>query len=76
LNCPSSGYTLPPKERCKTTINLTPGEEAINIDDDENAEVDALRAMHRCGKCETAMDSYLIDEQRKLHICGNNHNAL
>ncbi|MDC1436017.1 topoisomerase DNA-binding C4 zinc finger domain-containing protein, partial [Gammaproteobacteria bacterium] len=22
--------------------------------------------------CDTAMDSYLIDEQRKLHVCGNN----
>lgn len=28
--------------------------------------------MHRCGKCNTAMDSYLIDETRKLHVCGNN----
>lgn len=69
LGC--SGYRLPPRERCKSTINLTLGEEAINVDD-ENAEVNALRAKHRCGKCGTAMDSYLIDEQRKLHICGNN----
>lgn len=69
LGC--SGYSLATKESCKATINLVSGEEAINVDD-ENAEVNALRAMHRCGKCETAMDSYLIDEQRKLHICGNN----
>ncbi len=69
LGC--SGYALPPKERCKTTINLVPGEEVLRADD-ENAEVDALRAMHRCGACGTAMESYLIDEQRKLHICGNN----
>ena len=27
LGC--SGYALPPKERCKNTINLTPGDEAI-----------------------------------------------
>ncbi|WP_257295250.1 type I DNA topoisomerase [Endozoicomonas sp. YOMI1] len=69
LGC--SGYSLPPKERCKTTINLVPGEE-VEEADDEYAEVNALRAMRRCPKCSTAMESYLIDEQRKLHVCGNN----
>ena len=69
LGC--SGYALPPKERCKSTINLVPGEE-VEDTDDENAEVNALRAMHRCSKCSTAMESYLIDEKRKLHVCGNN----
>lgn len=69
LGC--SGYSLPPKERCKSTINLVPGEEVQDADD-ENAEVNALRAMHRCPKCSTAMESYLIDESRKLHVCGNN----
>ncbi|MCL6414752.1 type I DNA topoisomerase [Aestuariirhabdus sp. Z084] len=66
-----SGYALPPKERCKNTVNLIPGEEAIALDDDE-AEVKALRAKHRCKICGTAMESYLIDESRKLHVCGNN----
>ncbi len=69
LGC--SGYALPPKERCKHTVNLIPGEEAIALDDDE-AEVKALRAKHRCSICATAMESYLIDETRKLHVCGNN----
>ncbi|AMO56718.1 DNA topoisomerase I [Endozoicomonas montiporae] len=69
LGC--SGYSLPPKERCKSTLNLVPGEEVQDADD-EFAEVNALRAMHRCPKCSTAMESYLIDEQRKLHVCGNN----
>ncbi len=68
LGC--SGYELPPKERCKTTLNLTPGEEAIS--ESEDAETEALRAKHRCGICGTAMDSYLLDETRKLHVCGNN----
>ncbi|WP_434339883.1 type I DNA topoisomerase [Motilimonas cestriensis] len=68
LGC--SGYNLPPKERCKTTINLTPGEEAIA--EGEDAETEALMAKRRCDKCGTAMDSYLIDETRKLHVCGNN----
>ena len=66
-----SGYALPPKERCTTTMNLTPGEEAVSVLA-EDQETEALRAMHRCGKCSTAMDSYLIDETRKLHVCGNN----
>lgn len=73
LGC--SGYSLPPKERCKSTINLTPGEEAINTDNAEEAEEAEnalLRQRHRCRICNTAMDSYLIDEKRKLHICGNN----
>ena len=69
LGC--SGYSLPPKERCKTTMNLTPGEEAVSVLA-EDQETEALRAMHRCSKCSTAMDSYLIDETRKLHVCGNN----
>lgn len=72
-----SGYSLPPKERCKQTINLIPEHETLNIlegDDAESgaAETDALRARKRCPKCHTAMDSYLLDSSHKLHICGNN----
>jgi len=69
LGC--SGYSLPPKERCKKTLNLTPGEEAVSTDD-EDAETNSLMAKKRCGKCGTAMESYLIDTERKLHVCGNN----
>ena len=67
-----SGYSLPPKERCKSTVNLIPGDEAISIDADDEAESRLLLTKRRCGKCNTAMDSYLIDESRKLHVCGNN----
>lgn len=70
LGC--SGYALPPKERCKNTVNLTPGDEAIREDADDEAESRQLRTRHRCQICNTAMDSYLIDEQRKLHVCGDN----
>jgi DNA topoisomerase-1 len=70
LGC--SGYSLPPKERCKGTLNLIPGDEALDLDDDEEAEAQAMRHKERCDTCGTAMDSYLIDEGRKLHICGNN----
>ncbi len=68
LGC--SGYALPPKERCKQTINLIPGDEAIREDADDEAESRQLVARHRCKLCNTAMDSYLIDEERKLHVCG------
>ena len=71
LGC--SGYALPPKERCKQTINLVPAEDFVSIDsDDEEAESKVLRSKHRCGICNTAMESYVIDATRKLHICGNN----
>ncbi|URQ59291.1 type I DNA topoisomerase [Pantoea alhagi] len=70
LGC--SGYALPPKERCKQTINLIPENEVLNILEGDDAETNALRARRRCQKCGTAMDSYLIDNHRKLHVCGNN----
>ncbi|MGK2946522.1 MAG: type I DNA topoisomerase [Candidatus Malihini olakiniferum] len=66
------GYALAPKERCKKTINLIPEIEVLNVLEGDEAETNALRARHRCGTCGTAMDSYLIDNQRKLHVCGNN----
>lgn len=73
LGC--SGYALPPKERCKSTLNLIPGEEAINTDSAEEAEEvenRLLRERKRCKLCNATMDSYLIDGQRKIHVCGNN----
>jgi DNA topoisomerase-1 len=70
LGC--SGYALPPKERCKQTLNLISGDEAISVDADEEAESRLLIKKHRCKICDSAMDSYLLDEKRKLHVCGNN----
>ncbi len=70
LGC--SGYALPPKERCKTTMNLVPGDEAVNVDEDDEAEAKLLIKKHHCKICNSAMDGYLLDETRKLHICGNN----
>ena len=77
LGC--SGYALPPKERCKSTINLTAGDDAIRTDTAEEAEAQEnilLRNKHRCSNCNTAMEPYLIDEKRKLHVCGNNPDCL
>ena len=70
LGC--SGFSLPPKERCKHTMNLVTGDEIEAVDKDEEAESRNLLLKKRCPVCESAMDSYLIDEQRKLHVCGDN----
>jgi len=74
LGC--SGYSLPPKERCRSTINLVPGDEVVEVtdgdDDGTEAETRALRKRRRCRECGTAMDAYLVDERRKLHVCGRN----
>ncbi|MDA9901829.1 type I DNA topoisomerase [Gammaproteobacteria bacterium] len=73
LGC--SGYSNPKKEQCKHTMNLTAGDDAIRTDSEEEAEEKEnrlLREKKRCPMCGTAMSSYLIDEQRKLHVCGNN----
>jgi len=74
LGC--SGYALPPKERCKHTVNLTAGDEAVNIEEDDEAESKLLLHKHRCKLCNTSMDSYLLDETRKLHVCGNNPDCI
>lgn len=71
LGC--SGYALPPKERCKQTINLVSADDFVSIDnEDDEAESKLLLTKKRCQLCNTAMDSYVIDASRKLHICGNN----
>ena len=70
LGC--SGYGLPPKERCKQTLDLTPADETADADRDDEGESRLLRAKRRCPTCGTAMDSYVVDARRKLHVCGKN----
>ena len=70
LGC--SGYDLPPKERCKHTINLIPGDEVVSASGDDEEESRILLKKRRCDVCQTAMTEYLIDESTKLHLCGNN----
>ncbi len=70
LGC--SGYSMPPKERCKKTLNLSSGEEVVREIDNEEEEVLTLVNKKRCEICNCAMDPYLIDEFRQLHVCGNN----
>ncbi|RYY79352.1 MAG: type I DNA topoisomerase [Moraxellaceae bacterium] len=71
LGC--SGYNLPPKERCKGTLNLTPVESLASIAGvSDSLETAELMAKKRCPVCDTAMDGYIVDGGRKLHVCGNN----
>ena len=72
LGC--SGYSAPKDEEpCKQTINLVPGDEAVSeTQDADEAEVQALLSKRRCGKCNSTMESFLVDTSRKLHVCGNN----
>ena len=70
LGC--SGYSLPPKERCTQTVDLTPADETADADRDDEGESRLLRAKRRCPVCGTAMDSYIVDAGRKLHVCGKN----
>ena len=69
LGC--SGYSLPPKERCTQTVNLLGGDEAVDLDADDESESKALRKRRRCDTCNATMESYLLDETRKVHVCSN-----
>ena len=63
---------VPADERCKKTLNLKPISIASmlgkkELSEEEEAEI--LRSRPRCDKCQSVMDSYLIDESLKLHLC-------
>lgn len=73
LGC--EGYGLPPAERCAQTLDLTPDNAVADTDADEEGESKLLRLRRRCSLCQTAMDSYLVDDTRKLHLCGNHPNC-
>ena len=68
LGC--SGYSNAGDQKCKNTLNLVSGDEAISVDDNE--EVENLLIKRRCPVCSTSMDNYLIDENKKIHVCGKN----
>lgn len=71
LGC--SGYQAEsPQERCKETINLIPDDEIISAgDDSDDGEAKELQTRHRCSLCGSAMTSYLVDKDKRLHLCTN-----
>ena len=68
LGC--NGYNNEGEDKCKGTLNLISGDEAISLDDQDEAS--NLMKRERCHICGTSMDNFLMDETRKLHVCGNN----
>ena len=68
LGC--NGYNNEGEDKCKGTLNLISGDEAISLDDQDEAS--NLMKRERCHICGTSMDNFLMDESRKLHVCGNN----
>ena len=77
LACSSySGKTSRKKdaESCRKTMNLVP-ENQLPMFSDEESESRFLRTKKRCPVCQAVMDSYIIDEKRKIHICSNNPNC-
>ena len=70
LGC--EGYNLPVKERCTQTIDLIPDQEFADLEKDDEAESRLLRKKRQCDQCESKMDSFLLDQHRKLHICSRN----
>lgn len=74
LGC--SGYSAPPKDRCRHTIDLVSDENTVSAAADDESDSDEnesrrLLAKRHCGICGSAMDGYMMSEQYKLHICGN-----
>ena len=58
-------------DRCHKTLNLRALDigalNSKNITDEEEANI--LRSRPRCNKCHSVMDTYIIDETHKLHLC-------
>ena len=74
LGC--SGYSLPAKDRCRNTVDLVADQVADKPLSDDEVESDEnesrlLLAKRHCEICGSAMDSFVISETHKLHICGN-----
>ncbi|VFP78663.1 DNA topoisomerase 1 [Candidatus Erwinia haradaeae] len=70
LGC--SSYALPAVSRCKKTINLIPDNVVFNDLENNEDKTHTFSIRRRCLLCNTIMDCYLIDYQRKLYICGQN----
>lgn len=76
LSCSSyNGKGKTAKDSCKKTLNLISENELpifTNGDEDDESESKYLRSKHRCKLCGATMDSYILNENTKVHICANN----
>ena len=70
LGC--SGYSLKKDEKCTKTMNLISCDEIPSSGEDEDDfQLKLLQERERCSICSSSMDPYLVDNNRKLHLCGN-----
>jgi DNA topoisomerase-1 len=76
LSCSSyNGKGRTAKDSCKKTLNLISEKKLpifTNGDEDDESESKYLRSKHRCKLCGATMDSYILNENTKVHICANN----
>ena len=62
------GYLEEGDEQCKNTNSLI----SVDLfDDNDDKEAESIFNKTKCDICGSAMDGYIIDEKRKLHICAN-----
>ena len=62
--------TVAAADRCKKTLNLKAVDnKGKNLTEEQ--EVELLRNAPRCPICGSVMNAYLIDEHRKIYICGS-----
>ncbi|MDZ7346455.1 MAG: type I DNA topoisomerase, partial [candidate division KSB1 bacterium] len=69
LSC--SGYEKAGPDRCTRTLNLIPAEESTASGDEDEGDPMELLQKKRCPICGSAMDGWLVDESRRLYLCGN-----
>ncbi|MGN1393129.1 MAG: type I DNA topoisomerase [Succinivibrionaceae bacterium] len=69
-----NGKTRSKTDSCRKTLNLVPVNELpMFLNDDSESEF--LRSKKRCLICSSIMDSYILNEHTKVHICSNNPNC-
>ena len=66
LGC--EAFVLEGEEQCKKTLSLL-DEDLFSDSDDKEAE--SIFKKTKCDVCNSAMDGYIIDNNRKLEICSN-----
>ena len=66
LGC--EGYLLEGDEQCKKTSSLI---SVALFSDDDDKEAESIFNKTKCDLCGSTMDGFIIDENKKLHICSN-----
>ena len=73
LGC--ENFSAKEPNQCNFTLNLFPDSEFEAIDEAGSEESMRLLEKRPCPICGTGMDPQIIDESRRIHICGNTPNC-